>query len=198
MTGQTSRSRARNESIRQWSDRIEARNERHEVTPHFVYRAFDSYGLLLYIGCTLDVVKRMSQHRSQSQWHRYAETIAIAGPYDTKSEARRIEREAIDTEAAYFNAAQVDIQATQANRNAAARLVHERMGNPPEFDRSREHDDDYIERWCSVHQVWNDAKQKVSLELKATTRPFLNDEDRLARYLAAREDAELARLEAAA
>lgn len=196
MTGLTSRSRALHYS--QWRDRVDARNERHEAAPHFVYRAFDSYGHLLYIGCSLNVDKRMGQHRSQSLWHKYAETIAISGPYDGRTLAREIETAAIESEASYFNATKADTRATQANRNTAARMVWERMGYPPPFDRSREYDDEYMDRWCSVSEQWDIAKRETAARLKATTHPYMTNTDRLGRYLAARENAELARTEQAA
>ena len=68
----------------------------------YVYRAFDSYGHLLYIGCTYNLTERLRQHRRASAWHPYAETIGIAGPYPYK-EALRREYAAIETEGSYFN-----------------------------------------------------------------------------------------------
>ena len=37
---------------------------RAQSRPHFVYRCYDKRGLLLYIGCALDVEGRMSAHRA--------------------------------------------------------------------------------------------------------------------------------------
>lgn len=197
MSGLTPRSR-RYLDLEPWRERVDARNERHEAAPHFVYRAFDSYGHLLYIGCTLNVAKRMGQHRSQSLWHKYAETIAISGPYDGRSAARQIETEAIESEASYFNATKADTRATQANRNTTARMAFERMGNKPSFDLAREHDEEYVARYDSISDRYENAKRAIAARLKATTHPYMTDADRLGRYLAARENAELARTEQAA
>ena len=132
------------ETFAEWCARTERDAARREVAPNYVYRAFDSYGLLLYIGCSLDVTKRLMVHRREAAWFPYAETVGIWGPH-RRSEAMRLEREAIETEHPYFNS-------SMANH----RLVQ--MRHP-----------------------------------MATS-----DADRLARYLAAREDAELARQETAA
>lgn len=150
----------RDESIGEWSARIEANAERLEASPHYVYRAFDSYGHLLYVGCTVNVKQRMSAHGSQSKWFRFAETIAV-NDYPSRSEARKVEAHAIATEGSYFNATQADIQRTQANRIASQRAGKD----------------------CD--------------QMKAAY-PFLSDADRVERYLAAREDAELGRQERAA
>lgn len=153
------------------SDRIEA-------LPHYVYRAFDSYGVLLYIGCTHDTEKRMAHHRTQSAWHPYAETLGVWGPYPFV-EARQIEADAIDSEASYFNATPEDMRRSRANRHAAQLAVRKRRfaGEPVAM--------------CDIDRV----QQALS---DSGRYPRLTIADRLARYLAAREDAELARQEAAA
>lgn len=35
---------------------------------HYVYRCFDADGSALYVGCTLDVRRRMAQHRRNKPW----------------------------------------------------------------------------------------------------------------------------------
>jgi hypothetical protein len=37
----------RGETLTEWADRVDARNGRLAAAPHFVYRAFDEFGLLL-------------------------------------------------------------------------------------------------------------------------------------------------------
>lgn len=69
---------------------------------HFVYRAIDSSGRLLYVGCTGKPWKRWLEHRSGSLWADYVARFRVAGPYE-KATARRIERAAIHTEDPIFN-----------------------------------------------------------------------------------------------
>lgn len=166
-------------------------------TPHYVYRAFDSYGLLLYIGCSKDVRKRMAQHQSQSMWHRYAETIAIIGPYP-RDEALRRETAAIESEASYFNATKADMRRSQTNQRTANRQAAERLGPYPEIDFDLLDDDAYCAEWDRLTSLWWAEQERAKARLKATTHPYLTDDDRLQRYLAARQDAALAMHEAGA
>lgn len=70
--------------------------------PHVVYRAYAPTGLLLYVGCTHDIEKRMKQHRSKSVWFdemaRYT-TTEYLNFYD----ARAAEDDAIYRERPVFN-----------------------------------------------------------------------------------------------
>lgn len=178
MSGQTPRSRARSrrETIDQYIERVDARNRSIEAAPHYVYRAFDSYGLLLYIGCSLNVERRLAAHRAQSSWHRFAETVGVWGPY-SKAHARELESQAIEAEASYFNATSGDARRTHSNRNAARRIAGARYGVTPDY-----------RVLTRIQQSLHDSGRY----------PRLTDADRLARYLCAREDAEVARLEAVA
>jgi predicted GIY-YIG superfamily endonuclease len=148
-----------------------------EDAPHYVYRVLDSYGLLLYIGCSHNVEKRLVQHQ-YGPWHRYAETVGIWGPYP-KAEARRMESEAIESEASYFNSTIGDMARARRNRFTALRMA--RATARPGSEGYR----------ISVDRL----QQSLSDSGRC---PRLTVEDRLARYLAAREDAELARLESVA
>lgn len=184
------------ESIAQWMERIEEHAERLEVAPHYVYRAFDSYGHLLYIGCTNDVKRRMATHKSQAPWHRFAETLGTTS-FDTRTAARSAEKLAIDSEASYFNSTQADINRTQASINAAKRALWSRDWYEP-----RETEIDPREDWEAFsaaidaaepdRRAWRRALDRERERLRGAY-PFMTDRDRLDRYLAAREDAELAR-----
>lgn len=105
-------SRYDDETLTEWRARTEAAAERRETAPNFVYRALDSYGLLLYVGCSLDVAGRLSVHRREADWFRYAETVGITGPY-TRSKAMGLEREAIETERPYFNSSMANHRLVQ-------------------------------------------------------------------------------------
>lgn len=74
-----------------------------EAREHFVYRAFDSAGRLLYVGCSLNVQQRMRDHRYWGSWYRLMVRHEVDGPYPY-AEARAIEWEAIQTEDPIHNA----------------------------------------------------------------------------------------------
>lgn len=73
-----------------------------ERREHFVYRAFDAAGDLLYVGCTMRPNLRAQEHRGQSKWFHLAASFKMSGPYNYET-GRRIEREAIQTESPLFN-----------------------------------------------------------------------------------------------
>lgn len=68
------------------------------VRNHFVYRAFDAEGHLLYIGCTQNLKARWQQHRfNNMHWVVQTDRLKVQGPYCYKT-ARGIEKAAIATE----------------------------------------------------------------------------------------------------
>lgn len=192
----------RGETLADWLARTDQQAADLEVREHVVYRAFDSYGLLLYIGCTANLKSRLSAH-SGGPWHRYAETIATVA-YPTRTEARAAETAAIESEAAYFNATRGEVGRTQANHLAAKRSLWRQGWYRPEVPAAidpRRDQEVWNAAWEAIQpelEAWDRAVDREQARLKAGAFPFLTSNDRLARYAAAREDAELARLEAAA
>lgn len=69
---------------------------------HFVYRAFDADGALLYVGCSMRPNLRAQEHRGQSKWFHLATAFKMSGPYNYET-GRRLERDAIRTESPLFN-----------------------------------------------------------------------------------------------
>lgn len=69
---------------------------------HFVYRAFDADGRLLYVGCTIRPTKRFNEHKGQSRWFPFAVKFTMQGPYNYQT-GRRIEKEAIYGEHPLWN-----------------------------------------------------------------------------------------------
>lgn len=67
-----------------------------------VYRHFDKDGLLLYVGCSINIPQRMLKHASFSNWWSRVTTITIER-YDSEFTARDAERTAIETEDPEFN-----------------------------------------------------------------------------------------------
>ncbi len=170
-------------------------NPKAMLKPNYVYRAWDSYGLLLYIGCSVNPEKRMSGH-NRADWYRYAETVSIVGPWDF-AEARRRETEAINTEASYFNVTQAQADEKKRCIGAAKRALYARNDYPPILDVDRYHEerDTYWDEYDVLRSGWDRRKDQMQARLKASTHPYMNEAERRGRYLAARHDAELAHFE---
>lgn len=175
----------RGESFEDWIARCDAREARLQSSGHVVYRAFDEFGLLLYIGCTVNLEQRMSRHRSLSKWALFADDITVV-EYVGKDAARAAEKAAIDTEGSFFNCTQADVQRTQANRVAATRSLAALGIHRPDCSLDVLAD----ERLCEIHAVEDSAYRELHDELRAALKagafPYLTDEDRLDNYLAAR------------
>jgi len=69
---------------------------------HFVYRALNASGELLYVGCSLNPQKRIGEHKFSSDWHGQATRFKLSGPYNYET-ARELERRAIATERPLYN-----------------------------------------------------------------------------------------------
>lgn len=64
---------------------------------HYLYRAYDSSRVLLYVGITNNFASRFAQHEYTSKWMDEVDSIEIER-YETKEEAARAEIEAIQKE----------------------------------------------------------------------------------------------------
>lgn len=71
-------------------------------TPHFVYRCYSAAGDLLYVGCSVNVGRRMREHMP-SPWAAAVARVDTEGPYPYAL-ARRIEADAIHDEDPAHNA----------------------------------------------------------------------------------------------
>lgn len=69
---------------------------------HYVYRAFDDGGRLLYVGCSYDLPARLKAHKGSSLWHCLMASMKVAGPYNYET-ARQFEHDAIESERPQFN-----------------------------------------------------------------------------------------------
>lgn len=179
----------RGETIAEWIARTDAQLARRKAAEHFVYRAFDEHGLLLYIGCSLNVEQRMATHRAESPWARFCHRLDVEGPFDGMDAGRAAERQAIDTEGAFFNATQADIQRTQANKNAAVRALREIGIYKPYFDGPTEEMREDSEVWltyCDEGDAYESLRRELEQVLKAGAFPYLTVGDRVDNYLAAR------------
>lgn len=66
--------------------------------PHVVYRAYDADGHLLYIGCTVNLRRRIHQHLWASPWWRRAVVRVTVEEHPTRAAALDAETRAIVTE----------------------------------------------------------------------------------------------------
>lgn len=70
--------------------------------PHYIYRAFREDGRLLYVGCSIDVDKRLVGHASTSSWHPLMAHHTVEGPW-LFHEARQREADAVMAERPLYN-----------------------------------------------------------------------------------------------
>lgn len=92
---------------------------------HYVYRAFDAEGQLLYVGCTKRLRARKSEHKSWSEWYPLAVRFRLSGPYNYDT-GRRLEREAIDGEHPIWNADEPFRRRIEAMRTRIANRAFKR------------------------------------------------------------------------
>lgn len=158
----------------------------HFTRNHFVYRAYDEHGLLLYIGCTLDPDQRWRQHRRKSAWAQYAATFKMVGPF-YRADALTYETLAIESEDSFFNATRDQIEAVMANwREARRRLSEVGIPSVAYFD-----DKASAAEQNAAAEEYTRAKSWMQQDLRDEF-PFRTVEDRHRDYLAARAACEQA------
>lgn len=69
---------------------------------HYVYRCYEADGGLLYVGCTQDVDRRLSEHRRVQFWAPRIARVEVVS-YPSAVEALAAEKTAILTEQPRFN-----------------------------------------------------------------------------------------------
>lgn len=70
--------------------------------PHYVYRCYDADDRLIYVGCTVAPVNRMTTHKVASWW--FEQTVRIRYVvFPTRQYALRMERQAIANERPRWN-----------------------------------------------------------------------------------------------
>ena len=70
--------------------------------PHDVYWLYDAEGRVLYIGCTRQLTRRLTEHSKHQEWWPRIARIEVEG-YADKPAAIKAERHAIYTERPIFN-----------------------------------------------------------------------------------------------
>lgn len=95
-----------------------------DLREHFVYRAFDAAGRLLYVGCTMNLDRRHQEHKYGSQWYAAMTSVKLSGPYNYTT-ARRLEKEAINTEGPLQNGQEPgNMAARRARSKTFARVMN--------------------------------------------------------------------------
>lgn len=85
----------------------------------FLYRHFDSDGVLLYVGVSWSVMHRLTQHKTAANWFPLIRTITIV-PYTDRQEAIHAEMTAINNEKPLYNKPFEDWYINTGKRNDGA------------------------------------------------------------------------------
>lgn len=91
--------------------RAELAERNNRETPHYLYRCWDSEGLLLYIGCSNSPEQRIAGHLKNSPPSATSEQLALQGArwaidpeaYRGRDAGRAAEKAAIETESPLLN-----------------------------------------------------------------------------------------------
>lgn len=67
-----------------------------------LYRAFDAHGSLLYVGISINALRRIAQHSDNAIWFSELASFEVEW-FETRSEAAEAEKAAIQSEAPRFN-----------------------------------------------------------------------------------------------
>lgn len=135
-------------------------SERHPhlaAAPHFLYRLLDSAGDLLYVGCTVDPERRLTEHRRKS-WGSEIAAWQVDEFRDAHS-AFAAERDAIATESPRYNAMHNGAGLTGWNdeRRESDTCLH---GHPWEGNAKVTSQGTRICKTCALHALWrSDAKR---------------------------------------
>lgn len=91
------------------------------MTPHVVYRCYDRDGLLLYIGCTSDVVARMAAHMASA--HNPASRVLILrmARYELEEHPDRESAQAAERAAIYAEAPLANLHHQRAHETPTER-----------------------------------------------------------------------------
>jgi hypothetical protein len=148
---------------------------------HFVYRVYDEFGLLLYVGCSKNPEKRRKSHEGdRAAWLPYMATARLEGPY-LKANAFAQEKSVIVTEAPFFNA-----QPEHMSHNLRRRKVRDdimsgvRAANAEVFARIHEAYDEGAAN--ELHRLIEDVERETDRAFGREMGPAY----RLDNYLSAR------------
>jgi predicted GIY-YIG superfamily endonuclease len=148
-----------------------------DVRNHFVYRAFDAEGHLLYVGCTQNLKARWQQHRFNNRhWVVQTERMKVQGPYPYRT-ARAIEKAAIESEGPRYGWTPDRGRALQRKKTWTEQRLRELLGGKRAFEvdietylhLSKVADDDGDARFPGIHNSDNHPTNGVPED----QQPFL-------------------------
>lgn len=117
--------------------------------PTTLYRAFDSEGVLLYVGIAVDWGRRWSQHRERSHWYGQVTRVELE-QHSTRSGAREAERQAVEDEKPIHN-----IEHTAADQRPFARKARTEL-HVTSYDHARAIGiEGYAELWAAIDRFAN-------------------------------------------
>jgi hypothetical protein len=91
-----------------------------------LYRHFSSDGRLLYVGVSLDAVRRLVRHREKSHWFNQIATVTIER-YPSRAAALQAERLAIEDEKPIYNVHRALEPPEEEELRAALNKIGERL-----------------------------------------------------------------------
>jgi predicted GIY-YIG superfamily endonuclease len=94
-----------------------------------LYRHFNSDGVLLYVGISINAVLRLSQHRQMSHWYDEIANITLES-FETRAEALKAETHAIQNEKPKYNIQKTAIRPAKCVEDAideSKRNLNERI-----------------------------------------------------------------------
>lgn len=97
--------------------------------PHYVYRCYDADGVLLYVGCTVDLAARRQAHAAQSWWFPQVDTYR-ATIYPSRNRALDVEAAAIASEHPLWNVRHQSFADWPSEQISSVRLRAERLDAP--------------------------------------------------------------------
>lgn len=145
---------------------------------HFVYRVYDEFDLLLYVGCTAHPENRLKQHKAdRAPWLPHMSRVRMEGPY-TKAAGFAQEKSVIATEEPYFNSLPSHVSHNARRRRLRNDLYRQLRVDQPDLFHDGPHDPVRFE-------AFRKASDEIDRECDREW-PEISREWRLANYLNAR------------
>ena len=145
-----------------------------DLRPHYLYRCYDADGLLLYIGCTSNVRRRMGAHRRGDGKSKASAWLSacmvrheVSGPLAGLELARAAETAAIRAESPLFNAHGYGGGTWLLDRPIAHYLMEQ--GHLELAEATLCHCRIRTDAWCYVHDRPNAAWVDLDRELANTS-----------------------------
>ncbi|SRR5690606_13699473 len=146
---------------------------------HFVYRVFDEFGLLLYVGCTKNPPARFAQHRAErALWLPYmAGRVRMEGPF-VKRDGFARESLVIEDERPFFNALSEHRRVKLRRRTMGDRMMRDLRRRRPDLFPASGYDPVVFAEFQREHD-------HIAAQVDAAI-PDVDDAWRHANYLSAR------------